>query len=363
MGETETSTPPTRDGDILEIAGRSIGRGERVEFELPTARLYTHTPLNQTVEVIRGRREGPVLLVCAAVHGDELNGVEVIRRLSSMRAMNRLRGTLILVPIVNVFGFINRSRYLPDRRDLNRCFPGTETGSLGARVANLFYNEVVRKCTHAIDLHTGAVHRDNLPQVRAALESPEIERMARSFAIPVIINAGLIESSLRAAAAADGIPVVTFEGGEALRLDERSIVSALRGIVAVMRDLEMLPGRRTKQAPMETTVARSTSWVRAPIDGVFRATTVLGARVKKGDTLGVVGSPFSSDETTIAASTEGVVICVNRLPLVNEGEALFHIARFGEPDNVRDDIEAHASAVESDPMFDPEPNSGDADLS
>ncbi|MEQ8691435.1 MAG: succinylglutamate desuccinylase/aspartoacylase family protein, partial [Pseudomonadales bacterium] len=202
------------------IAEHEVAPGERVQFELHAASLYTNTPLNLTVEVFHGRRPGPVLLVCAAIHGDELNGVEIIRRLRMMRGLRNLRGTLVLVPVVNIFGFIHQSRYLPDRRDLNRCFPGRENGSIASRVAYLFFDEVVRKCTHIVDLHTAAVNRDNLPQIRAALGEEGVDEMAQGFRIPVIVNSGLIENSLREQAGKLGIPVITYEAGEALRLDE-----------------------------------------------------------------------------------------------------------------------------------------------
>ncbi|MEZ5560846.1 MAG: succinylglutamate desuccinylase/aspartoacylase family protein [Pseudomonadales bacterium] len=339
----------------LEIAGRSIGPGERLTFDLPAAQLYTHTRLDMPVEVINGRLPGPVLLVCAAIHGDELNGVEIIRRLRRLRAIERLRGALVLVPVVNLFGFIHRSRYLPDRRDLNRCFPGLAEGSLGARVAHLFFSEVVSSCTHVIDLHTGAVHRDNLPQLRAALDQPAVEQMARNFALPVIVNAGLIEGTLRFAAHEAGIPVVTYEAGEALRLDERCIAAGVRGVTNVMRGLGML-APRSRAPALEPFVARSTSWYRAPTDGVFRPRVRLGARVQKDDVLGVIAAPFGDTQAQVPARAEGIVIGINNLPLVNEGEALFHVARFARPDAVEEQISAQVEALEQGQRLGVEPD-------
>lgn len=334
----------------VEIAGVRVGAGQRESFDLPGAQLYTHTPLDMPVEVICGRVDGPVLLVCAAIHGDELNGVEIIRRLRALKSMNRLRGTLVLVPVVNLFGFIHRSRYLPDRRDLNRCFPGHAEGSLGSRVAHLFFSEVVTKCSHIIDLHTGAVHRDNLPQLRATLDHPQVENMAHSFELPVIVNSGLIEGSLRASAHDAGIPVITYEAGEALRLDEKSIVAGVRGITNVMRGLGMLPARRRPWLA-EPYVARSTSWYRAPTDGLFRPLAKLGARVRPGDTLGVISAPFGSSESYLKAKTEGIVIGANNLPLVNQGEALFHVARFATFDAVEEQLSAQQEAIEQDRLY------------
>ena len=334
----------------IEIAGVKVGAGERQAFDLPGAQLYTHTPLDMPVEVICGRLDGPVLLVCAAIHGDELNGVEIIRRLRALKVLSRLRGSLVLVPVVNLFGFIHRSRYLPDRRDLNRCFPGTAEGSLGSRVAHLFFSEVVTRCSHIIDLHTGAVHRENLPQLRADLDQTAVEEMAHSFELPVIVNSGLIDGSLRAAAHEAGIPVITYEAGEALRLDEKSIVAGVRGITNVMRGLGMLPARR-KPWLAEPYVARSTMWYRAPTDGVFRPLAKLGARVRRGDTLGVIAAPFGGPESYLKAKGEGIVIGLNNLPLVNGGEALFHVARFDTYEAVEEQLTAQQEAIEQDKLY------------
>ena len=336
----------------FEIADRRVRRGERLQFELPMAQLYTQAPLDMTVEVIHGRSQGPVLLVCAGIHGDELNGIEIIRRLRTLTSLDRLRGTLVLVPIVNLFGFLNQSRYLPDRRDLNRSFPGSERGSVAARTANLFFQSVVARCTHVIDLHTAAVNRENLPQIRAAIDQPGVEEMARGFAIPVIVNSGLIARSLRAEAGRIGIPVITYEAVEALRLDEKAIVSGVRGVVNVMRTLDMLPSRRSRAARAAPYIANTTSWFRSPADGLFRPLARLGTQIEKGATLGVVSGPFSSDDTVLAAPFEGIVICVSRLPLVNEGDALFHLARFRQGSEVEGEIASHESDIAEDPLFD-----------
>jgi predicted deacylase len=338
----------------IEIAGTIVAPGERQRFDLPMARLYTHTPLDMPIEVINGERHGPVLLVCAAIHGDELNGVEIIRRLRVLKVLDRLRGALVLAPVVNLFGFLDQSRYLPDRRDLNRCFPGSAAGSLGSRVAHVFFDQVVLQCSHVIDLHTGAVHRDNLPQLRADLSDPVVNDMAHSFGLPVIVNAGLIDGTLRHAAREAGIPVVTYEAGEALRLDERAIVAGVRGITHVMRALGMLPYRRRRAYTSEPYVARSTVWHRADMDGLFRPLVRLGARVRKDQVLGVISAPYDAPEMRVRARIEGIIIGANNMPLVNEGEALFHIARFEPGEEVKavmDEITAQQEAVERDDLY------------
>lgn len=325
----------------LEIGGTRVRRGERATISFPVTKLYTHSQVAMPVQVLRGNKAGPQLFVSAAIHGDELNGVEIIRRLLKLPTLKRLRGTLIAVPVVNVHGFIHHSRYLPDRRDLNRSFPGSERGSLGARLAHLFMTEVVNRCTHGIDLHTGAIHRTNLPQIRANLDDVETDRLARAFGVPVLLNADVRDNSLRQAAAEMGIPMLLYEAGEALRFDEVSIRAGVRGIVNVMRALNMLPPSRSapRQAP-EPVSARSSAWVRAPVSGVLRTIVPLGASVTHAGLLGVLADPFGEQETEILSPTDGIVIGRTNLPLANEGDALFHIARFRTSENVSARLEA-----------------------
>lgn len=325
----------------FELADTRIAPGARVQIDVPVARLYTHAPLHIPVEVVHGRQAGPVLLVCGGIHGDEINSVEIVRRLLRSKQLQRLRGTLIAAPIVNVFGFVQHSRYLPDRRDLNRCFPGSESGSLGGRVAALFREQIVDHATHIIDLHTGAIHRTNLPQIRAQLKThPETEAMAEAFGAPVILNAELREGSLRHYAQNRGVPVLTYEAGEALRFDEWAIAPGVRGVLRVMRRIGMLSGEHRRRVPAPAEVANGSSWARAPIDGILRPRVRLGARVAKGEVLGVVADPFGNAEDEVVATADGIVIGMSNLPLANEGEALFHVARF-------DAIEEAESAVES----------------
>jgi len=336
----------------LRINGEYIPPGKSVTLELPLPQLFTRTPMTMPVHVRRGRRAGPIVFVCAAVHGDELNGVEIIRRLMKRRALNRIRGTIIAVPIVNVYGVIDRSRYLPDRRDLNRSFPGSGRGSLAARLADLFMTEIVSRCTHGIDLHTGALHRGNLPQVRGNLDDEETLRLARLFGVPVLINADLRDGSLREAAAARGIPMLLYEAGEALRFDEVSIRAGVLGILNVMRGLEMLPPvRGKKRHSHEPFVARSSAWVRAPASGIFRGTVSMGAYVKADDLLGSIVEPVGDTESEVRASRGGIVIGRSNLPLVLEGEALFHIASFEDMIEVAEQVEefqtSHEEAIEN----------------
>ena len=351
LSETKPKPAEKVDPDLLTIGDRTIARGQRVKFDLPVVRLYTHTDLSIPIEIIRGRRPGPCVLCCAALHGDELNGVEIIRRLSLSISRTRISGTLILVPIINVFGFINKTRYMPDRRDLNRCFPGSEKGSIGGRFAHLFCREVVSKATHVLDFHTGAIHRSNLPQIRANLSEPLSVELAHSFDVPVIVDSGIIAGSLREYTNSLDIPAVTYEAGEALRFDERAIRAGLRGARGVLSALGMI--RIRKHKPIEPFIAHSTSWVRANQDGVFRPQARLGQRVAKGETLGLIASPLGDDEMIVESPAFGVIIGRTNLPLVNEGDALFNLARFEAPSRtVAESVAEYEADVLSDPRLD-----------
>jgi len=312
---------------VITLGGVEITGGQTKTIDVPITDLSTHTPIHMPVHVVHGRKDGPVLFVCGAIHGDEINGVEILRRLMRLSALRRLRGTLIAVPIVNVFGFLSNSRYLPDRRDLNRSFPGQPRGSLAARLAHIFMEEIVAKSTHGIDLHTAAAHRDNYPQIRGDLDNSEVERMGRAFGVPVVINADIREGSLRGAAAERGVPVIVYEAGEALRFDEVAVRSGVNGVVRTMRMLGMLPPSKARKKEPQSAIVRSSAWVRAPQSGVLRAVVPLGKAVKADALLGLISDPFGRNEIEARAPADGVLIGRTNLPLVHEGDALFHIGR------------------------------------
>ncbi|MGM0542114.1 MAG: succinylglutamate desuccinylase/aspartoacylase family protein [Pseudomonadota bacterium] len=318
----------------ITIGGITVLPGERKTIDLVVGKLYTHSELTMPVQVLCGKQSGPVLFVCAAIHGDELNGVEIIRRLLKVNSLNRLKGTLIAVPIVNLHGFINHTRYLPDRRDLNRSFPGSEKGSVASRMAYLFLNEVVNKSTHGIDLHTGAINRSNLPQIRANLDDDATMFLAKAFGAPLMLNSNLRDGSLRSAAVKRNIPVLLYEAGEALRFEETSIRAGVRGIINVMRALEMIPKpRKFGKKPKMPMIARSSFWIRAPHSGIFRSVIQDGARVIANKTLmGVVSDPFGESDMEVYSSSNGIIIGQMKMPLVNEGEALYHVAQFARSD-------------------------------
>ncbi len=293
------------------------------------------------VHVIRGRQVGPRLFVSAAIHGDELNGLEIIRRLIKRVSARKISGTIIAIPVVNIYGMIQHTRYLPDRRDLNRSFPGSSTGSLASRLANLLMTEIVSKCTHGIDLHTAATNRDNLPQIRADLEDKDTVDLAKAFGVPVIINSKMRDGSLREAARAIDINMLLYEAGEAMRLNENCIRAGVNGVLSVMRHLKMLPEFSSRQInKAKPYIARSSQWVRAPTSGIFRSKVRLGKEAKKQQKIGIIEDVSGCGQIRhVCAPDEGIIIGKSHLPLVHEGDPLFHIAYFKEVNKVVDSLE------------------------
>ena len=323
-------------GDVV------IQPGTRSVVQFPIASLYTHTQLSLPVHVIHGKTDGPCLFISAAIHGDELNGVEIIRRLLKHKSLKNIKGSLIAIPIVNSFGLIQHSRYLPDRRDLNRSFPGSQRGPLASRLAYIFMETIVKQCTHGIDLHTGALHRNNLPQIRANLDDEETKLLAQAFAVPVLINSNTRDGSLREAATEQGLKMLLYEAGEALRFDELSIGAGLKGIIRVMRCLGMIKPSKRKENITEPFIARSSVWLRAPHGGVLRNLKKPGDHVVKDELLGTISDPtdiFNATEHPVLASRTGIVIGKTNLPLVNEGDALYHIAFFEDSFEVAQELE------------------------
>ncbi len=310
----------------LKIGGAVVKRGQRRRLEIPVARLPTGTPLSLPVTVLRGKPSGPTIWLSAALHGDEINGTEIIRRVITQLDAKTLRGTVIAVPIVNVYGFIERSRYLPDRRDLNRSFPGSRSGSLASRLAHLFLAEVVSHCSHGIDFHTGALHRSNLPHLRADLKDAEARRLAAAFNAPLLFHAKRIVGSLRAEAYKRKIPILVFEGGEPLRFDEPSIRSGVRGTLRVLEALDMIDSEPERQRSKTTHEASKATWLRAPRSGILHLATSMGEKIAKGDILARIADPFSGRRRILRAPFDGLVFSQITNPLVYQGDAILHLA-------------------------------------
>ncbi|TFG51497.1 MAG: succinylglutamate desuccinylase/aspartoacylase family protein [Gemmatimonadales bacterium] len=308
----------------MEVGGTAVAPGTSAQLEIPVARLATHTMLHLPVMVVNGKSDGARLWLSAALHGDELNGMEIIRQVLERVNPRRLRGAVLAVPVVNVFGFINQSRYLPDRRDLNRSFPGTRRGSLASRLAWLFMREIVDRCTHGIDLHTAAPPRVNLPQIRGDLDDPETRRCAAAFAAPLMLTGKPPGGSLRMATSKRKIPTLLYEAGEPLRFNPDAIEIGVAGVLRVMAALDMIDSApRTRTVSVE---ARRSTWIRASQSGVTYLDVKLGQRVADKERLGRITDPFGNAAAEIHAPLAGIVIGHTIQPLVYRGDAVIHLA-------------------------------------
>jgi predicted deacylase len=330
--------------DTLRIGEFDILPGEQRKIELPVAKLYTDADVSLPVHIIRAKKAGPTIFVSAAVHGDELNGIEIIRRLINQKKFKIIRGTVIAVPMVNVYGVVNQSRYMPDRRDLNRCFPGSAKGSLAGRVAHIFLNEIVKHCDYGIDLHTGAIHRSNLPQIRADMSDTETTELAEVFGVPVVLNSNLVDGSLRESAVKNQTKILLYEAGEALRFDEFSIRAGMKGILNILQHLGMTKkGSVSKNKKTTPFVANGSQWMRANASGIVHNLINLGDQITKGEILAEIGSPYGEVIDFVKATRSGILIGKQNIPLVQEGEAMFHIAYFTEDD---EEIAEHIESVQ-----------------
>ena len=317
--------------------GDTTGRpGRKVRIELPFATLSPGSVSSLPVAVINGRSTGPNVWISGAIHGDELNGVEIVRRVMRQLDAKSLRGAVIAVPIVNPLGFIHESRYLPDRRDLNRSFPGSQRGSSASRLAYLFMNEIVAQCSVGIDCHTATGHRTNIPQIRADTEDADTMKLAEAFGAPFTIHARLRDGSLREAATSRGITMLLYESGQAQRFDEDAISTGVDGVMRSLRHLGMISGRLPRGA--QTQVIRRTRWVRARRGGLVLVFPRLGDEVEKGETIAEISDAFGYRPTAVKATESGWVIGRSLNPQVNPGDALVNIGARRGPDKVEEAV-------------------------
>ncbi|MFC4785935.1 succinylglutamate desuccinylase/aspartoacylase family protein [Nocardioides sp. MAHUQ-72] len=311
--------------DSFAIGPVRVRAGSARDLELPITRMITGADVGLPVRIIHGREDGPVVWVNAATHGDEVVGVEVVRRLLAALSPREMRGTLIAVPVLNVLGVMTGERYLPDRRDLNRSFPGSSRGSLASRIAHLMMTEVVAKCEVGIDLHTGSDRRTNLPQVRADLDDERTRFLAAAFAAPVMLHARIRDGSLRHAARERGATVLLYEGGEAWRFDEWAITAAVDGVRRVLAALGMIDAV-DEPAPEPSVECRQSGWVRARHTGFLHLDAQLGQRVADGERLGSLSDSFGRTLRLVRADRTGIVIGRTEAPVVNGGDAVVHLA-------------------------------------
>lgn len=310
--------------DPLLIGGETVKRGTRCRLDLPIARLITQQMVSLPLIVVHGANPGPTIWLSAALHGDEIHGTEIIRRVLTHVDAKTLSGTILALPVVNVWGFVEGSRYLPDRRDLNRSFPGSKHGSLAGQIAYRMLTEVVARCEYGIDLHAGSDHRINLPQARADLDDAQTASLCAVFGAPVTLHAKQRAGSLRNAAARRGIPCLLYEAGEPHRFDDDAIRCGELGVRRVLRHLGMLTA---DVEPAISQVARSSYWVRAGRSGILHLDVELGARITAGAPIGVIRDPFGDIAGRVKAREAGIVIGHTLNPLVNRGDAVVHLAR------------------------------------
>lgn len=307
----------------LIINQQTISLGEQKVIKIPVGELPSGLETYIRAFIYRGLQSGPTLLITAGVHGDEINGVEIVRRaVHSGQFKNLLKGTVIAVPLLNIFGFLNFSREVPDGKDVNRSFPGRADGSLAARVAYTLSKEIMPHADFGIDFHTGGSSRHNYPQIRYTKGAANALELAKKFAAPYTIASKSITGSLRQEAINQNFPVLVFEGGESTRFDAYSIKIGLEGIDRILAHKGMI---KQKLAATSTIFIKKKSWIRAPHAGMFRWIKCSGQQVKKGEVIGVINDPYGEEEIEVLASLKGHIIGHNNAPVVSLGDALFHI--------------------------------------
>ncbi len=336
-----TDTPPAH----FTIGAHQIAPGTQEDVNLPVTTTATGFDSHLRVRVLHGAKPGPTLFVSGAIHGDEIIGTAIIQRIALELDPTALAGTILLVPVTNVFGFLAHSRYLPDRRDLNRSFPGSESGSLAAQLAHVFFTQVVKRADFGIDIHTAAVHRYNLPQIRIAAGDPRLVEYAMAFGAPIIIESPLREGSLRAVAREAGVDMLLMETGEALRFDRFSIDTGVTGVMRVLAHMGLIEADDGLSQVGVPARSNRSVWVRSPRGGVTHRVRKSGDAVRKGDLLAVVSGMVGEDPQELLSPIDGIVIGHATLPVVHQGDALYHIAAVAHPERVGERIETITDAI------------------
>jgi len=354
VGEVETldvDVPTPAAGDLapsgilalgwppIIIKGEHVEPGERRDIGLRLTESFAGAALDTPVMVVHGSRPGPTICLTGGIHGDEINGMESVRRLVDRLDPSTLRGTVIGAPIVNLHGFQRGMRYLPDRRDLNRFFPGNAYGSSASRIANLLFHYVIVICDGLVDFHTGSLHRTNLPQVRGDLRNAEVQRLARRFSSGVIVHNPAKKGTIRRAAMDHGIPAIIFEAGEPMRLQEEEIELGVRGTLGLLAAFDMLDREQAEFEPAPVYFA--THWVRANDGGILRSRVAVGDEVQRGDVLGHITDPVNTDRVDLRSDYTGRVIGMTLSPIMIPGYAAYHIG-----------VDTPRSGIELSPMDD-----------
>jgi predicted deacylase len=299
--------------------------GQTTKMDVNMAKLPSHSSIDISITVSRSKKPGPVLLFSGGLHGDEINGTEIVRRILEQNLHIPEIGTTICIPIINVYGFIHFSRYVPDGKDVNRSFPGNKNGSLASRVAYYLMKDIVPQVDYGIDFHTGGASRTNYPQIRCIVDVNSENQLAQAFSAPFTVNSKYRRKSLRYAAKKRGKEILIYEGGESLRFDELAIEEGIQGTLRVMKHLGMIDSAPSPQ--FKNVVIQESSWIRARYSGILQTTVSYGNVISKGEILGHISDTLGETLYTIRAPSDGYIIAVNYNPVIHQGDAIFHIGR------------------------------------
>jgi len=310
----------------IVILGKEIKPGTRNELNLDVAKLHTTTPILVPVIVERAHEDGPTVLLMAGLHGDEINGIEIIRRIIRKGFNKPTKGTIICLPVFNIFGFLNIKRELPDGRDLNRNFPGNIKGSLASQFAFHFMKEIAPHVDYVIDFHTGAAHRNNHPQIRVVMDDQESVELAEIFNPPFILHSSYISKTIRESINKLNKKMLLFEGGKTNHIEESIVEEGINGVKRFLMHLDMRSFKIDISKDRKPIYLDKSKWLRSPNSGMFHALVKNGTKVKKGDLIGMVMDPFGNFERKIKSTIDGYVICLNESPVVYRGDAVFHLA-------------------------------------
>ncbi len=305
------------------ILGKNVLPGKTVILEIEVAKLHTRNTMNIPVIVSRGKKPGPTILLLGGVHGDEVNGVAIVRKLIKLKLNRPVAGTIICIPVFNVFGFLNLSREFPDGRDLNRMFPGSASGSLASQFAYKFTKEIAPLVDYVIDFHTGGKERSNAPQVRCSFEDKETLELAKIFNAPFLLNSNYIPKSLRFTLYKMGKKAILFEGGKSNEINSEIVTAGVSGAKNVLKHLGFLEGE--VEFENNCVVLDRSKWIRAPYSGLFNCDLQNDTYVRAKDVLGTISDPFGEFERKVKAPSDGYIFAVNTTPIVNKGDALFHL--------------------------------------
>lgn len=315
----------------IEILGKAISQGKGIQINLDIAKLHTRTKIEVPIIIERAKESGPTILITGGIHGDEINGVEIVRQLVAKKYNKPQKGMIICIPVVNIFGFLSQTRQFPDGRDLNRVFPGSKRGSLASIFAYHLMNDIVPLADYCLDFHTGGANRFNAAQVRINEGDAESLELAEVFGAPFIMKSKRREKSYRDSAIRLGKKVLLYEGGKSLDIDKRITRIGVKGALNVMHHLgirdftdEFETKFKTKAGP--PIIVEKSKWIRATYSGMFRSKAVLGKLYNKGDRIGSISDPFGYFERTVKAPVKGYVFCINHAPIVNKGDAIIHMS-------------------------------------